>query len=204
MKIRTLILLSARFDKEVAEIVSKYDSVLDPQQDVIVFTGSSSIRLWDSLQAAFPDRQILNTGFGGSQMSDLLVFADRLILQYQPVQVFVYEGDNDIFARKKPKQVTAQYQQLIKMIREADPSINIVLISTKPSPARWRFRGKYKRLNKKLAALSEADPQIDYVDVWSIMLDGKKPRKDIFIEDDLHMNQKGYDLWYDVIKDYLN
>lgn len=192
-----------RYKKQVSELDTKYDSIWDPTKETIVFTGSSSIRMWKDVQERFPDQQVINTGFGGSQASDLLYFADNLILRYKPKQVFIYEGDNDIQAKKKPNDVIADTQQIINLVRERYPSTNIVLISAKPSISRWKLRGKYKRLNRKFKKMAKKDPLLDFANVWKPMLDGRKLQEDLFIEDGLHMNPKGYEIWFGVLKDYI-
>jgi lysophospholipase L1-like esterase len=191
------------FAEEVANIAMKYDTIWDSSKETIVFTGSSSVRLWKSLEESFPEHQIINTGFGGSQTSDLLLHLNSLVLKYKPVKVFIYEGDNDISAKKKPKHIIQTTNKIIQEIRNQNPSTQIVLISAKPSISRWRLRGKYKRLNKKFQGLSKEDMYLSYVDVWNPMLDGRKLKKDIFISDGLHMNQKGYDIWYTAMKNLV-
>lgn len=94
-----------RFDSEVEAILKKYDTLWDASRETVVFTGSSSIRIWTDLQTRFPEHQIVNSGFGGSQASDLLTFVEELILKYHPKKVFIYEGDNDISARKSPNTI---------------------------------------------------------------------------------------------------
>ncbi|AWX43400.1 Sialate O-acetylesterase [Flagellimonas maritima] len=192
------------FAKEVNEIKAKIDSIWDNKKETIVFTGSSSIRMWRNLQDQFPEDQIINTGFGGSQTSDLKLFLNELILDYNPSQVFIYEGDNDIFAKKRPNVIIETMQGIIHILKERNPKIKIVLISAKPSISRWHLRGRYKRLNKRLNKLALNTPRVFYADVWTTMLHRRKLKKDLFIEDGLHMNAKGYDLWYEVIKNYMN
>lgn len=192
------------FDKEVKQIQEINDSIWDSSKRTIVFTGSSSIRLWKDVQERFPDHQVLNTGFGGSQFSDLQHYLDELILNYNPVKVFIYEGDNDVFAKKRPRKIVQIAQDIIDTLQQREPDMEIVLISAKPSISRWKFRGRYRRLNRKLQKLASETKGIDYVDVWYPMLDKRKVRQDIFIEDGLHMNSKGYDIWYDVIKNYMD
>lgn len=192
------------FDKEVKQIQEINDSIWDSSKRTIVFTGSSSIRLWKDVQERFPDHQVLNTGFGGSQFSDLQHYLDELILNYNPVKVFIYEGDNDVFAKKRPRKIAQIAQDIIDTLQQREPDMEIVLISAKPSISRWKFRGRYRRLNRKLQKLASETKGIDYVDVWYPMLDKRKVRQDIFIEDGLHMNSKGYDIWYDVIKNYMD
>jgi lysophospholipase L1-like esterase len=192
------------FKNEVKSVQQKNDSLWDSSKPTIIFTGSSSIRLWKDLQERFPEHQVLNTGFGGSQFSDLELYLDELILNYDPVKVFIYEGDNDIFERKSPRKVIKKAEGILRTLRQEKPNMEIVLISAKPSISRWKFRGKYRRLNRKLNKLAAENSGIDYVDVWYPMLDKRKVRQDIFIEDGLHMNSKGYDIWYDVIKNYMD
>jgi len=192
------------FKNEVKSVQQKNDSLWDSSKPTIIFTGSSSIRLWKDLQERFPDHQVLNTGFGGSQFSDLELYLDELILNYDPVKVFIYEGDNDIFERKSPRKVIKKAEGIIRTLRQEKPNMEIVLISAKPSISRWKFRGKYRRLNRKLNKLAAENSGIDFVDVWHPMLDKKKVKQDIFIEDGLHMNKKGYDIWYNAIKDYID
>ncbi len=191
------------FKKEVADIQKKYDTIWDASQPTIVFTGSSSIRFWNDLQERFPDHQVLNTGFGGSQFSDLALYLDDLILAYTPTKVFIYEGDNDISAKKRLRDILNTSEKIIQTLQERKPDMEIVLISPKPSISRWKLRGKYRRLNRKLARLASKTEGVEFVDVWSPMLEKRKLKQDIFIEDGLHMNSKGYDIWYDVIKNYV-
>lgn len=193
----------SRFHEEVLDIQKKYETIWDSNEETMVFTGSSSIRLWDNLEELFPDHQIINSGFGGSQASDLLAYANELILQYNPYKVFIYEGDNDINDKKKPKEIISVTKQIISKIRKTKPSTQIVIISAKPSLARWNLKGKYKRLNRKFKKLCDNESNLYYAYIWDIMLEGKKLKRDIFIEDGLHLNSKGYELWYQVIKNYV-
>jgi len=191
------------FSDEVNAISKKYDSVWDSSRESIVFTGSSSVRMWHGLKELFPEHQILNTGFGGSQASDLLYHLNPLVLRYKPKQVFIYEGDNDLSAKKRPKEIIATTHKIIQEIHSKNPAVNIVLIAAKPSISRWKLRGKYKRLNRKFRKMTKGNPLLSYADVWYPMLDGRKLKKDIFIADGLHMNQKGYDIWYQAMKDLV-
>jgi lysophospholipase L1-like esterase len=194
---------ASRFEEEIQKIQKKYDTLWDNTRETIVFTGSSSIRLWKDLQEIHPQYQIVNTGFGGSESSDLLTYTDELILQYNPNKVFIYEGDNDINANKKPKEIITVFKEIILQIRNSNPDTWVVIISAKPSLARWHLKGKYKRLNRKFCRLGKKEQKIDYANIWNIMLDGKKLRQDIFIEDGLHLNSKGYELWNQIISNYI-
>ena len=191
------------FADEVLEIQKKYNNQLDSSRETIVFTGSSSIRMWHDLSKKFPKHQIVNSGFGGSKAYDLLIHHKELILDFKPKKVFIYEGDNDISGKVKSKVILENILKIIQKIQEKDATTEIVLISVKPSISRWKLRGKYKRLNRKFKALAKTNATISFIDVWNPMLKGRKLDKDLFISDGLHMNYRGYDIWYSAIKPFM-
>ena len=192
------------FQNEVKAIQKKYESLWDSSKETIVFTGSSSIRMWKNLESMFPDHQIINSGFGGSQSSDLFRYYNELILQYNPTKVFIYEGDNDIASLKKTKDIIKTTREIVHKIREKNNATQVVIIAAKPSLARWNLKRKYIRLNRAFKKLCKEDSAMEFANVWDVMMDGKQVRQDIFIGDGLHMNSKGYDLWFSVIKPYMN
>ncbi|HLT51788.1 MAG TPA: GDSL-type esterase/lipase family protein [Arenibacter sp.] len=192
------------FQNEVLAIGQKYDSIWDANRETIVFTGSSSIRMWKDLETRFPGHQIVNSGFGGSQASDLLQYQQELITRFNPKKVFIYEGDNDIVLKKNTKEIIETTHKIISNIKERDSSVQIILISAKPSISRWHLKRKYKRLNRQFQKIGRKENNVHYADVWGAMLDGRKVRQDIFLDDDLHMNTKGYDLWYAVILPFMD
>jgi lysophospholipase L1-like esterase len=188
-----------RFETEVALIKKGVDSLWDPARPALIFTGSSSIRMWADLQGRFPKKQILNTGFGGSQAADLLFYLEPLILAYRPEQVFIYEGDNDLAEGKRPGQVMRTLKEVKEKIHGTLPGIPIVFISAKPSISRWNLRRKYRRLNRRLLRWTRRDPSLFFADVWNPMLKGRHLDESLFIEDGLHMNSSGYDIWERVL-----
>ncbi len=188
-----------RFENEVENIQKKYDTLWDSSKKTVVFTGSSSIRTWKNLDDLFPNHQIINTGFGASQATDLLAYTDELILTFNPYKVFIYEGDNDISDSKRPKEIVNTTLEIIKRIRDKNRDTQIILLAAKPS-----IKHKYKNLNRKFKRLCKKDNLLQFADVWKPMLQGRKLKKDIFEEDGLHMNSKGYEIWYTVIKSFIN
>ncbi|HKY55377.1 MAG TPA: GDSL-type esterase/lipase family protein [Anaerolineales bacterium] len=192
-----------RFKDEVAQLTANDQSL--NRKDIILFTGSSSIVMWNSLQADFPKYNILNRGFGGSQTSDLLFYFDQLILAYNPKKIFIYEGDNDISAGKSTDQILSSMDSLITLIRQkVSATVPVYVISPKPSIARWNLKDKYVEFNTRMAQLASTKEQVYFVDVWTPAIGGDGTvLKDIFIEDGLHMNQKGYAIWANVIRRYL-
>lgn len=169
---------------------------------LVIFTGSSSIRKWNTLQEDCNGMQIMNTGFGGSKMSDLLQLIDQKILRFQPSKVYIYEGDNDIAAKVKPREIISTAERIVEKILAANSTTEIHFISAKPSPARWKYKDEYLNFNALLAEYCKTQEQLFYVDVWHPMLNADSiPNPDIFIYDKLHMNRKGYLLWKEVICD---
>ena len=188
-----------RFDKEIHNLVAG-DSTISKRK-LILFTGSSSIRFWSGLRKDFPNRNVLNRGFGGSEMSDLLYYAEPLILNYNPRKIFIYEGDNDINSGKSTEEILANADKLLILLRAHLPAkVKIIFISAKPSIARWHLKEKYEEFNRKLMVWTSTRKNVLYADVWTPMLDSTGAvRKDLFVEDNLHMNQVGYTIWATVI-----
>jgi len=194
----------ARFQSEIDRF--KADTTDYTQtRDLILFTGSSTIRMWTSLKEDFPDRNVLNRGFGGSTMSELLYYADTLILRYRPKMIFIYEGDNDLAAGVTPDEIIGSARLLVTRIRKELPDATLCFLSAKPSLARWNLRDKYLEFNGKLSRLATEYDKVHYLDTWKPMLqaDGNV-MTDIFLEDGLHMNRKGYNIWKNTIEGFLN
>lgn len=191
------------FRKEVNEIIAR-TPVPDHEVPIYLFTGSSSIRLWKDLNAYFPELSIINTGFGGSQTHELLYYSDELIFRYHPQKIFIYEGDNDLASGKNPKTVLKTMKELVGKIRSSLPESEIVLLSPKPSPARWHLKENYEHLNQLLEQYCKQTAKVSFINLWDVLLgtDGE-PLKDIFLSDRLHLNKKGYDLWAETIKEQL-
>lgn len=192
------------FRKEVKSTQQRADSIWNPSKPTIVFTGSSSVRLWEDLESRFPNHQILNTGFGGSTTSDLFMYLEELVINYQPQKLFIYEGDNDINANIAKRKILKVMKALVERVKVKSPQTTIYFISPKPSISRWHLRGKYNRLNKSIEKWTRQDDSLFFINVWDVMLNGRKLNKSLFIEDGLHMNDQGYDLWYAQIKPFLN
>lgn len=192
--------------KRFAEDIKKFEELdkQKPSEGDILFVGSSSIRFWFTLQQDFLDYEVLNRGFGGSHMSDLLYYLDELVLKHKPRKVFIYEGDNDINDKEDSSAILKEAKEIVQRIHKELPNTKIIFISAKPSIARWDLRNQYRQLNYRLQSYANQYSYLDFIDVWTPMLDSKgNPKADIFIEDDLHMNAKGYEIWQKVIEPYV-
>lgn len=194
---------SSKWESEIAALTAG-DKTNPPPKNAILFTGSSSIRLWKSLAADFPERKVINRGFGGSQISDVNDFLDRIVTPYSPKQILLYAGDNDIAAGKSPDQLLADFKNFVHQVRAKLPDVRIDYIAIKPSPSRWSLVDKIREANRLIQDYSKTQKNTGYIDIFAPMLgsDGK-PRPEIFVEDKLHMNEKGYAIWREIISPRL-
>lgn len=191
-----------RFQKEVDSIVAINQSF--DKANLIVFTGSSSIRMWTDLKASFPKHNVVNLGFGGSEMADLLYYTNQLIVPFRPRQVFIYEGDNDITFSRSTEHILLAADSILSRIRQKNPKAEIIFISPKPSLARWKLKPQYEAFNKALKSWTAQKKNVRYADVWTPMLDSNgRVLQDIFIADGLHLNKKGYKIWTNALQNYL-
>ncbi|MEG2942288.1 MAG: SGNH/GDSL hydrolase family protein [Thermomonas sp.] len=187
----------ARFEAE--------DAANPPPAAPIVFTGSSSVRMWDSLASDFPGKPVLNRGFGGSQVRDAVHYADQIAVRYQPRMIVLYSGDNDINAGRSPQQVLSDFRAFVARIRQALPRTPIAYLAIKPSPSRIDQLPRQQQANALLRQEAARLEHVEFIDVATPMLgaDGQ-PRAELFIEDRLHMSRAGYELWRGVVAPYLD
>lgn len=194
----------ARFEAEIRAFEAA-DSATAPPHGAVLMVGSSTIRLWDSAADDFPNHEIVRRGFGGSQFSDLLFYANRIVFPYAPRIIVVYEGDNDLEAGKTPAQVYGDYREFVGRVRERTPGVRVAFIAIKPSIARRHLLGAARETNRLIAEHAATRTDLDYVDVATPMLDRSgEPRASLLAEDGLHLNAEGYALWRDILAPYLD
>ena len=179
------------------------DQQSPPASAANVFVGSSSIRLW-KLDASFPKHACVNRGFGGSQLGDSVKYAERIVIAYKPRVVVVYAGDNDLNAGQTAEAVFANYRVFRDKVQTALPETKIVFVAIKPSPSRWKLREKALDANRLIRdEIAKGKKQI-FVDVWMPMLgDDGMPRPELFLKDQLHMNDAGYAIWSQLVEPHL-
>jgi lysophospholipase L1-like esterase len=176
-----------------------------PADGGVLFVGSSTIRLWNSLADDFRELPVvINRGFGGSTMHDCSLFARDLVVRYKPRLVLVYAGDNDLAEGRTPMQVLESFAHFAGKVRAELPDARIAYISIKPSPSREKLMPKMRETNEVIAAYLKRLPNSEYIDIFTPMLgaDGQ-PRAELFRGDKLHLNEQGYRLWKSVIASHL-
>lgn len=175
---------------------------LHPQPEGgVVFVGSSSIHLWDNLEAQFPEQPaVIKRGLSGSQIDDCTRKLAPLVQRYRPRLVVLYAGDNDIAHGLSPQAVLASLKSFVARVRQTASKARIAFISIKPSPTRRDHLPRVAQANALIRAWAAVEPQMDYIDIFTPMLgaDGR-PRAELFRPDGLHLNDKGYALWKSVI-----
>jgi len=183
----------------------KQDSLQPPPKNAILFVGSSSFRLWHDVQAAFPGHTIINRGFGGSTLPDVIQYADDIIFPYQPKEIVIYCGENDISSSDSitSKTVFGRFEKLFTLIRKKMPKVPVVYVAMKPSPSRAKFHQKLMQANLLIKNYLARQKKAAYVDVYKLMLDNGKPDETLYGSDRLHMNAKGYAIWQKAIQPYL-
>lgn len=197
---------SGKFQNEI-DAFAHSDSIVAPIKGKIVFAGSSSFTKWKDVGQYFPGYPIVNRAFGGSTLEDVIHYAKETILQYEPKQVVIYCGENDLANNDQvtPDVVFARFTTLFHIIRnKLGTSTRITFISLKPSVARWHLQPKYMTTNQLISAFLSKQKNAEFIDVQAAMLlpDGSV-MKDIFIADNLHMNAKGYAIWQKIMADKL-
>ncbi len=180
------------------------DAAKPPPAHPVLFVGSSTIRMWSNLDAAFPRHTVLNRGFGGSQMSDALFYFDRLVARYEPSLIVLYEGDNDLAEGKTVSQVFSDYTNFLSLVETKLPGTDVALVAVKPSPSRTQVLPQMADLNSRLETLADGR-HIRFIDVYGPMLNASnQPRPELFLADMLHMNATGYALWQSIIAPVLD
>lgn len=160
-----------------------------------VFYGSSSIRMWDTLDADF-DPSVLNLGFGGSTLAACDYFFERLVPPVHPRSLLVYAGDNDLGDGRRVDDVYASFVSLADKVEASLSEIPFGFVSVKPSPSRHGIDDRIRQFNQMVREEIASRPSAYYVDVYSAMLDKSgEPRAEFFLPDGLHLNRDGYRLW---------
>lgn len=196
----------ARFAKEIAKIDAA-DAASPPVKGGIVFTGSSSIRMW-KLNEAFPDLPVLNRGFGGSVSNDLLVYGDKVVYRYEPKILVIYTGGNDLHGNAKakpplpglsPQEVLADYTKFLTQVHERLPQTRVLVHAVRTGPVRLAELTQAEEFNALLKAWCADKPWIRWFDVPAALVkEGNAPRSEgFYLKDRLHLNPEGYKLWND-------
>jgi len=201
----------ASFWESEIEAFEASDARAMPAPGAVLFVGSSSIRLWSTLERDMAPVRVLNRGFGGAHMDHVVEFAPRIVPPYAPSAIVVYAGDNDIGAGKSIERVVADFERFVAFVREAGIRAPIAYIAIKPSRLRFGSWPAMREANARIASIAAADPSLHFIDIASPMLalreagesDGPPPRS-LFLFDGLHLSARGYEVWTEVVRAALD
>ena len=182
------------------------DSITAPPKNAILLIGSSSFTNWKDVAKYFPDQTIINRGFGGSSLPHMIMYAEDVIFKYNPKQILIYCGENDLTGGPTitADTIFERLKNLHQLIRSKYKKVPIAYISMKPSPSREKYLETMQKGNALIKSFMEQQKRSSYIDVYSSMLDANgKVLTHIFLSDKLHMNAEGYKIWQGVIAPYL-
>lgn len=192
------------FENDVRELESRAKS--NDLRFRHAFVGSSSIQMWNNLENDFPAAKVLNLGFRGSTMAACTWFFERIVLPFNPKSIILYGGDNDLGEERHPEEVFIFFQQFVSSVRKHLGNIPLAFISIKPSLARWNVNDRIQFTNELIKEETERDnSELYFIDIYQHMLNEHNfPIAEYYLENGLHMNRKGYELWRDEILKFSN
>ena len=176
-----------------------------PEKGRILFTGSSSIRFWNSLEKDMKPLKVLNRGFGGAHISHVIHHFDDIVKPYSPKAIVFFCGTNDLTALKTPEETLNDFKKFLGLVRNEFGTIKVYMIGIKPSVDRLYLDEEERVFNNSISFLAKEDPYLEYINVWNLMLNEDGTRMpDLYVEDGLHMNPKGYEIWTQLVRESLN
>ena len=190
------------YEPDVKEVELRKEKVIDPK---MLFYGSSSIRLWDSLYTDFEAYQPLNMGFGGSTLAACIIYFERLMAGLNPEIILIYAGDNDLGDGRHPEEVFIFFMQMVAEVRKKFGNIPLLYVSIKPSIRRFNIIEQIRFTNKIISSeIEKMDNNVFFIDVFNRMLDHDRfPDRSLFQPEGLHLNEKGYALWKEIISNFM-
>ena len=191
-----------RFQKEIKRFDWQDAKNSYPEQAVL-FIGSSSIYTWKTARD-FPTLQVINRGIASAQISDLNYYYDIVAKTYKPAKIIFYCGDNDVAAGKDTVQILADFSSFISRLKKDFPHVNVLFLAIKPSPLRWHLWDRMSRTNRVIKDYCKSSGLCTFLDTATPLLNSKGlPDKDLFVEDGLHLNSAGYNIWNKLLTPYL-
>ena len=191
------------FRDEINEF-KRLDKENFPERGKILFTGSSSIRFWDSLEEDMKPLEVLNRGFGGAQISHVIHHFEDIVKPYNPRAIVFFCGTNDLTALKTPAETINDFKKFLNLVRNEFGNIKVYVIGIKPTVDRLYLDEEERIFNSSIKLLASDDTYLEYINIWDPMLNQDGTRMpELFIEDGLHMNEKGYEVWTKKVRESL-
>lgn len=191
-----------RREKELAAYAAADRTAPPPKGQILLF-GSSTIVDWDAVRY-FPDLRVINRGLWGSSLAEAVRNVERLVVPYEPRLIVLYAGDNDINAGSLAEEVAVEFERFTRAVHQRLPQARIVFVGIKPSIQRWTQVDRMRAANLTIRAICERDDRLGFIDVDAAMLGwDERPRRELFVEDGLHLSPQGYQLWTTLLRPFL-
>ncbi|MFT4834333.1 MAG: lysophospholipase L1-like esterase [Marinoscillum sp.] len=196
-------LINMEFEEEIKNLEMKIRDFPN-KEDLVIFFGSSSLRLWENMEKDLAPINILNLGFGGSSFSWCIYYFDRLFSRIKPKHIVIYVGDNDLANGITPERVLKKFGRLSKMIRASFPGIPIDFMTIKPSPVRTYLLPQIRLTNNLIRKELMDIPKSHLINVFDSMLNERgEARQELYLEDELHLNLDGYRIWKGIVRKHF-
>ena len=191
------------FDEDIDKFLDQ-DKIDPPPENAFLFIGSSSIRLWKTLEDDMKPLKIINRGFGGAHTKHINRHKDKIVFPYEPKAIVYFCGTNDINGWNSPEDVFSEFEKFYFSVRERLPNTIFFTISIQPSPSRFDQRQRQIEWNEAVNFLADKEENLVFIDVSPPMLsEDKKPRPELYTKDMLHMNEEGYKIWTKLVRENL-
>lgn len=176
------------------------------REDAILFVGSSSIRLWDNIENDMAPYFVIQRGYGGAKLSDLIFYTDRLVYphNFRALVVFVANDITGGADDKSPQEVLKLYKEVIRVVREKYPTKPIFFVEITPTNSRWKVWPQIQQANSLIKGYCSPSKNLYFIETANAFLNEKgTPNNELFVQDQLHLKQQGYDIWASLIKQQL-
>lgn len=196
----------ARWESTIKNFEAR-DAQTPPPRGAVLLIGGSNARRWTNVDKSFPKHHVINRGFGGARMTEILHFADRIVLPYEPKVILVNAGGNDLNAGSSPAQVRKTAAALVAKMRTKLPDTQIYFIGlpfVRRAFAHPEGRALIRSFNSEITSLAKQEPKVGFIDLVPAFLgDEDKFRADLFVQDGTHFSPKGYELVAGLLRDKL-
>jgi len=174
------------------------DLIAPPAPGAVLFVGSSSIRMWDNLAADMAPFRVVNRGFGGSSIRDVVRNFANVATLPNPRAIVFYCGDNDLESRHAPARIIADFERFMRLKTQRFGAVPVFFASIKPAPSRAHFRVEREAVNSMIRQCALDRSDLHYIDIAGPMLESGR-LEDLFLPDGLHLSRAGYAIWRVVI-----
>jgi lysophospholipase L1-like esterase len=205
-----------RVYKESPEVIAWESEILKFEQlgrsetypdNSVIFAGSSSIRLWTTLAEDMAPYPVIQRGYGGSKLSDFAIYADRILYPHQNsgIVIFIANDINGGETDKTPHEILKLFRNVEKTIHKKFPATPVFWIGITPTTARWQVWPEISEANRLIREYCSKKLNLHFIATEHLFLnESGTPRDELFVDDLLHLNSDGYQVWAAAIRSELD